>query len=139
MASYRHLARTCIMQTLFAVEFNKNNDPKVTLEEILEEFAPKLSETDFAYETLEGVLKHREDILKTIETYAPEWPVDKIARVDRVILEIGIYEIMFSQDVPPVVAINEAVEIAKHYGDKNSPKFVNGVLSSVMNKIKEKE
>lgn len=137
MASYRHLARTCIMQTLFAVEFNKNNDPKITLEEILEEFAPKLSETDFAYETLEGVLKHREDILKTIENYAPEWPVDKIARVDRVILEIGIYEIMYSQDVPPVVAINEAVEIAKHYGDKNSPKFVNGVLSSVMNKIKE--
>lgn len=137
MASYRHLARTCIMQTLFAVEFNKNNDPKITLEEILEEFAPKLSETDFAYETLEGVLKHREEILKTIETYAPEWPVDKIARVDRVILEIGIYEIMYSQDVPPVVAINEAVEIAKHYGDKNSPKFVNGVLSSVMNKIKE--
>lgn len=137
MASYRHLARTCIMQTLFAVEFNKNNDPKVTLEEILEEFAPKLSETDFAYETLEGVLKHREDILKTIETYAPEWPVDKIARVDRVILEIGIYEIMFSTDVPPVVAINEAVEIAKHYGDKNSPKFVNGVLSSVMNQLKK--
>lgn len=137
MASYRHLARTCIMQTLFAVEFNKNNDPKETLGKILDEFAPKLSETDFAYETLEGVLKHREEILKTIETYAPEWPVDKIARVDRVILEIGIYEIMFSKDVPPVVAINEAVEIAKHYGDKNSPKFVNGVLSSVMNKIKE--
>lgn len=137
MASYRHLARTCIMQTLFAVEFNKNNDPKITMEEILEEFAPKLSETDFAYETLDGVLKHREEILNTIETYAPEWPVDKIARVDRVILEIGIYEIMYSQDVPPVVAINEAVEIAKHYGDKNSPKFVNGVLSSVMNKIKE--
>ncbi|MBI4235039.1 transcription antitermination factor NusB [Candidatus Peregrinibacteria bacterium] len=136
MASYRHLARTCIMQTLFAVEFNKNNDPKITLEEILDEFAPKLSETDFAYETLEGVLKHRKDILEMIANYAPEWPVDKIARVDRVILEIGIYEIMYSDDVPPVVAINEAVEIAKHYGDKNSPKFINGVLSSVMNKIK---
>lgn len=136
MASYRHLARTCIMQTLFAVEFNKNNDPKVTLGKILNEFAPKLSETDFAYATLEGVLKHRKDIVELIATYAPEWPVDKIARVDRVILEIGIYEIVYSADVPPVVAINEAVEIAKHYGDKNSPKFVNGVLSSVMNKIK---
>ena len=134
MASYRHLARTCVMQTLFAVEFRGENDPKETLQANLEEVAPKLTETDFAFETLEGVLKNRDKILETISKYAPEWPVDKIARVDRVILEIGIYEILFSDDVPPVVAINEAVEIAKHYGDNNSPKFINGVLSSVMNK-----
>lgn len=131
MASYRHLARTCVMQTIFSIEF-KDSNPEELLKEILNEFAPKLTETDFAYETLKGVLKNKEEIGKKIQKYAPEWPLDKIARVDRAILEIGIYEIMFSKDVPPVVAINEAIEIAKHFGDTNSPKFVNGVLSSVM-------
>lgn len=137
MASYRHLARTCVLQTLFAVEFRKENDPKATLEAILEEFAPKLTETEFAYKTMEGVLEHKKEIVKTIEKYAPEWPVDKIAKVDRVILEIGLFEILFSEEIPPVVSINEAVEMAKHFGDKNSPKFINGVLSSVMNKSKK--
>ncbi|MBD3360865.1 transcription antitermination factor NusB [Candidatus Peregrinibacteria bacterium] len=132
MASYRHLARTCVMQTLFAVEFRKE-DPEKLLEKILKEFAPKLTEKDFANDTLEGVLKNKKKIEKILQKYAPEWPLEKIARVDRAILEIGIYEIMFNDEVPPVVAINEAIEIAKHFGDSNSPKFINGVLSSVMN------
>lgn len=131
MASYRHLARTCVVQALFAYEFH-GDDPQETLDAILEEFAPKLTETEFAKETLEGVIAKNEEILGTIQKYAPEWPVDKIARVDRAILEIGAYEILFSKDVPAVVAINEAVEIAKHFGDKNSPKFINGVLSTIM-------
>lgn len=137
MASYRHLARTCVMQTLFALEFREEGEPKDILKEILEEFAPKLTETDFAYKTLEGVLKNQEEIHKLIQKYAPEWPVDKIARVDRATMEIGLYEIVFSTEVPPVVAINEAVEIAKHFGDKNSPKFINGVLSTAMTNFKK--
>lgn len=135
MASYRHLARTCVMQTLFASEFKKH-DAKKLLKQILEEFAPKLTETDFAYKTLEGVLKNEEEIKKTIQKFAPHWPVEKIARVDRAILEIGVYEIVFNNEIPPVVAINEAIEIAKHFGDENSPKFINGVLSSVMKEYK---
>jgi len=131
MASYRHLARTCVMQTLFAEEF-REKDAASFLEDILKEFAPKLTETEFATETLEGVLKNKEKILELIQKYAPQWPVEKIARVDRVILEIGVYEIAFSDEIPPVVAINEAIEIAKHFGDENSPKFINGVLSSIM-------
>ncbi|NIA02513.1 MAG: transcription antitermination factor NusB, partial [Nitrospirae bacterium] len=131
MASYRHLARTCVMQTLFSVEFREDN-AKELLDRILEEFAPKLTEKDFAYDTLAGVLKNQKKIIKIIQKFAPQWPVEKIARVDRAILEIGIYEIVFTEDVPPVVAINEAIEIAKHFGDDNSPKFINGVLSSVM-------
>jgi len=131
MASYRHLARTCVMQTIFALEFH-GGKPKDTLSRTLKEFAPKLSETDFAYKTLEGVLEKKAEIIKIIQKYAPQWPIEKIANVDRAILEIGIYEIAFSEDIPPVVAIDEAVEIAKHFGDENSPKFVNGVLSSVM-------
>ncbi len=135
MASYRHLARTCVMQTLFSIEFHPD-DPTKLLDEILDEFAPKLTEREYATKTLEGVLKNKEEILKSIQEFAPEWPVEKIARIDRAILEIGIYEIGFSGDVPPVVAINEAVEIAKHFGDTNSPKFINGVLSNFMNKLK---
>lgn len=138
MASYRHLARTCVMQTIFLLEFhqelqsNDKPDPQKTLGFILDEFAPKLTERDFAEKTLLGVLNNNEEVLKLIQKYAPEWPIDKIAKIDRAILEIGAYEIVFSADVPPVVAINEAVEIAKQYGDLNSPKFVNGVLSSIM-------
>lgn len=131
MASYRHLARTCVMQTLFAAEF-REEDAEGFLEKVLDEFAPKLTEREFATDTLKGVLKNQKKILELIQKFAPQWPIDKIARVDRAILEIGVYEIAFSNDIPPVVAINEAIEIAKHFGDENSPKFINGVLSSVM-------
>lgn len=135
MASYRHLARTCVMQTLFAVEFKKSGvevNAKKILDKILDEFAPKLTEKEFVHETLDGLLQHKNEIFNLIQKYAPQWPVDKIAKVDRAILEIGTYEIVFSHDVPPVVAINEAIEIAKQFGDENSSKFVNGVLSSIM-------
>jgi transcription antitermination protein NusB len=132
MASNRHLARTCVMQTLFAYEFHKQ-ESLGTLKAVLDEFAPKLRNGDFAYKLLEGIMKKRKNILKLIEKHAPEWPLEKIAKVDRAILEIGIYEIMYSDEIPPVVAINEAIEIAKHFGDTNSSKFINGVLSSVMN------
>jgi len=126
------------MQTLFAVEFHEK-EAKVFLDQILDEFAPKLTEKEFAYNTLDGVIKNQEEILEIIQKYAPQWPVDKIARIDRVILEIGIYEIAFSKEIPPVVAINEAIEIAKHFGDDNSPKFINGVLSSVMKDYNDDE
>ena len=76
--------------------------------------------------------ENQKKIYEIIQKNAPEWPIDKVAPVDRAILEIGVYEIVFSDDIPPVVAINEAIEIAKVYGDTNSPKFINGVLSTVM-------
>lgn len=119
------------MQTIFAYEF-RGGDPDKILDANLREFAPKLTETEFARDTLKGVLKNRDEILSILEKYAPQWPLDKIAPVDRAILEIGIYEIAFENEVPPIVAINEAVEIAKHFGDDNSSRFINGVLSSVM-------
>ncbi|MBD3330228.1 transcription antitermination factor NusB [Candidatus Peregrinibacteria bacterium] len=131
MASYRHLARTCIMQTLFVLEFH-GGEPEQVLANILHEFAPKLTETEFAKETLKGIVEHKDKIISVIQKFAPEWPVDKIARVDRAVLEIGIYEILYNKEIPDIVAINESIEIAKHFGDENSPKFINGVLSSVM-------
>jgi transcription antitermination protein NusB len=120
------------MQTLFAYEFCKQK-PSEMLKEVLKEFAPNLKNEDFAYDLLEGILKEYKKIRKIITKHAPEWPLDKIANIDRAILEIGTYEIVFVEEVPPVVAINEAIEIAKHFGDTNSSKFINGVLSSVMN------
>lgn len=138
MASYRHLSRTCVMQTLFAIDFRKKkNAPREMLEKIIEEFAPKLTEKEFAHKTLKGVLKNKKEIIKIIQKFAPQWPIEKIAKIDRAILEIGTYEIVLNDDVPPVVAINEAIEMAKHFGDENSSKFVNGVLSSIMKKYKK--
>lgn len=131
MSSFRHLARTCVMQTLFAYDFRGEN-PENFIEQILDEFAPNIKDKIFARETLKGVIKHKKKLLEAIEKFAPEWPIDKIAKIDRAILEIGAYEILYSKEVPPIVAINEAIEIAKHFGDNNSPKFINGVLSSIM-------
>lgn len=102
------------------------------LEYVLEQFCPKLTSLEFSHNTLKGVLEHREKIKTILTKTAPEWEFEKIAPVDRAILEIGIYEIIASDGVPPIVAINEAIEIAKEYGNNNSPKFINGVLSTVM-------
>ena len=137
MASYRHLARIAVMQTIFEYEFlkkteKKDGDPFKMLSYNIGQQVRKMEDTTFAEETLKGVLDHYEEILKMIQDHAPQWPIEKIAPVDRSILEIGVYEIVFAKDIPPVVAINEAIEIAKVYGDLNAPKFINGVLSTVM-------
>lgn len=121
------------MQTLFAYEF-RGGEPEAILKYTVDEFADKLEDKSFALALLRGVIAKKEDILLILQEEAPEWPIAKIAPIDRAILEMGIYEILFSKDVPPVVAINEAVEVAKNYGDTNAPKFVNGVLSTVMHK-----
>jgi N utilization substance protein B len=124
------------MQALFAYEFREGVDPDSMLKHCTEEFSDKLKDTEFAENLLVGVLANKDEIYKVMQKEAPEWPVERIAPVDRAILEIGIYEIMYSEDVPPIVAINEGIEIAKSYGDMNSAKFINGVLSSVMHKHK---
>lgn len=136
MASYRHLARIAVMQTLFAYEFRAGVDPVKTLQVSCSVFSDKLKDLVFANELLNGVLKEQTELGKIMQEEAPEWPIERIAPVDRAILEIGIYEIIFSKDVPPIVAINEAIEIAKSYGDTNSAKFINGVLSTVMHKYR---
>lgn len=121
------------MKVLFACEAHKIGAKKI-FNYLLADKDVKIEDPDFAQKLFEGVIKHKKQIIKYIKEFAPAWPVEKIAPVDRAILEIGIYEILHMEDVPPVVAINEAIEIAKEYGDTNSSKFVNGVLSSVMTK-----
>lgn len=138
MASYRHLARIAVMQTIFEYEFARKDNPEKDINPSgkllynIKQLSSKIKDTSFAEETLQGVIDHQKKIYDIIQKNAPEWPVDKIAPVDRAILEIGVYEIVYSDDIPPVVAINEAIEIAKVYGDTNSAKFINGVLSAVM-------
>ena len=136
MASYRHLARSAVMQTLFAHEFRREVDPVSILKYIVKEFYPDLADLKFAEDMLKGVLEKQQFIFDVIREEAPQWPIERIAPVDRAILEIGCYEILYSEDVPPIVAINEGVEIAKSFGDTNSGKFINGVLSTVMHKYK---
>lgn len=136
MASYRHIARIAVMQTIFAYEF-RGGEPMDILKYNLEDYRAKLTDFSFAENLLKGMLSKKKELVKVIQEEAPEWPVDKIAPVDRAILELGAFEILHSQDVPPIVAINEAVEIAKSFGDTNSPKFVNGVLSTIMHKYRK--
>ena len=134
MASYRHIARIAVMQTLFAYEF-RGGEPMEILKYNLKD-SEKIKDFSFAEALLKGTLQKKQDLIEVIQQEAPEWPIDKIAPVDRAILEVGAYEILYSQDVPPIVAINEAVEVAKTFGDTNSPKFVNGVLSTIMHKYR---
>lgn len=145
MASYRHLARIAVMQTIFEYEFSreasleKDIKPYEKLVYNIKQLASKIKDTSFAEETLKGVIEKQKKIYEIIQKNAPEWPIDKVAPVDRAILEIGVYEVVFSKDIPPVVAINEAIEIAKVYGDTNSAKFINGVLSAVMTEYSSKK
>lgn len=136
MASYRHLARIAVVQTLFAYEF-RNGTVEPDLEANCREFSDKLTDFSFARELMEGILEHQKEIRELITKEAPEWPFERIALADRVVLEMGVFEVLFSQDVPPVVAINEAIEIAKVFGDLNSSKFINGVLSTIMTKYRK--
>jgi N utilization substance protein B len=139
MASYRHLARIAVMQTIFAYEFRKDVNPEKALEYNIKELTGQTPDLDFAKALLAGVTKNHDFIMQIMQEEAPEWPLDRIAKVDRAILEIGIYELLFSEDVPAIVAINESVEIAKSFGDTNAAKFINGVLSTVMSKYRDKD
>lgn len=130
MASDRHLLRACVMQCLFAWEF-RGGDAQDILSYNLVNGAGRIEDRTFAFSMLDNLLKKREEILEFIKKFAPEWPFEKIARVDRAILELGIYELIYDKDMPPLVAINEAIELAKEFGNENSSKFVNGVLSSI--------
>lgn len=135
--SNRHLARSVAMQTLFEWDFR--GTPTAALPAIvahnLEEFAPGLNDSAFTKKLADGVIDHLPEIDKLIGQYAPSWPINQITLVDRNILRIGVYELKFSTEVPPKVAINEAIELAKTFGGVASGKFVNGVLGSMYNDL----
>ena len=136
----RHLSRSIVLQTLFEWDFNNGKlDLQESMKRNLKEFGPGLEDDAFVFALTEEVLKKREVIDEIIEKAAPEWPIDKISVVDRNILRIGLTELLFGDrtQVPPKVAINEAIELAKTFGGENSSKFVNGVLGAVYKEIGE--
>lgn len=137
MASNRHLGRIVALQTLYEQDFRKEcNDHAMVLDEVLERNIGRYSETiddkTFIEKLVHGVTARQAEIDDIIRPVAPEWPIEQIARVDRVILRMGVYELMFDNQVPPKVVINEAVELAKAFGGENSSKFINGVLGTVL-------
>jgi N utilization substance protein B len=130
--SNRHLARTLVLQSLFQWDFNdQSENTQQILEHNKEEFAPDFEDQEFSHNLLEGVVKKVKELDKLITKYAPEWPLEQITTVDRNVLRIGIFELKYDPSIPPKVAINEAIELAKKYGGESSGKFVNGVLGSV--------
>jgi N utilization substance protein B len=137
----RHLSRSIVLQSLFEWDFNGCKEAHIDsiLERNIKEFAPGLENAVFAKSLAKGVLEKKGDIDKIIEKAAPEWPIKQIAIVDRNVLRIGLYELLFGsrKEVPPKVAINEAIELAKTFGGDTSSKFVNGVLGTVYREIGE--
>jgi len=137
----RHLSRTIVLQTLFEWDFQKRKDSDLSniLKKNEEEFAPGGGDLLFMENLLDGVVRKQKDLDTIIEKAAPEWPIDKISVVDRNVLRVGLYELLFGNrdEVPPKVAINEAIEMAKTFSGENSGKFVNGVLGSVYREIGE--
>lgn len=130
--SNRHLARTIAMQTLFEWDFRgQHENAEAMTQANLHDFAPDFADAPFTLNLVKGVLEHQQDIDRTITHYAPEWPLEQITIVDRNILRIGVYELKFNEEIPPKVAINEAIELAKSFGGESSGKFVNGVLGAI--------
>ncbi len=130
----RHLVRTIVLQSLYEWDFyDKKVDLVKILERNLKDFGPGIDEPDFAWRLLKGVVVNLKEIDDYIKKYASEWPIEKISLIDRNVLRLGIYELVFmdKKEVPAKVAINEAIEIAKNFGGLNSSKFVNGVLGSI--------
>jgi len=129
--STRRKTRAAALQALFEADAVRH-DPKQTLDRRIEEHSLSPSAEVFAHQLVDGVLENKAEIDKINSTFAPSWPIDQMAIVDKNILRVAIYEMVLGGEAPPKVAINEAVELAKSFGSENSPKFVNGVLGSVM-------
>ena len=137
MASNRHLGRIIVLQTLYEQELRyEANDADFDLDGVLQRniarYADMLDDVDFIKQLVTGVSKQAADLDAKLQPVAPEWPIDQIARMDRLVLRIGLYELENEADVPPKVVINEAVELAKAFGGDNSSKFINGVLGTLL-------
>jgi N utilization substance protein B len=143
MSANRHLGRIVALQTLYEEDFrNELEDSSFNLKAVLKRNIGRYKETiddkKFIETLVSGVSLQRQKIDDVIAPVAPEWPIEQIARMDRTVLRMGVYELMFEDGVPPKVAINEAVELAKAFGGENSSKFVNGVLGTVLRQLEEK-
>lgn len=139
--SSRHLARSIVLQSLYEWDFRKKDQKslKKIVKRNIKELGLDPEDIQFVNNLVEGILKYQAKIDKIIEKAAPEWPLEQITIIDRNVLRIGLYELLFGnrEEVPPKVAINEAIELAKAFGNDSSGKFVNGVLGTVYREIGE--
>jgi len=136
----RHLARSIILQSLYEWDFyNQKEDLTKILERNMKEFGPGIDEPEFVWNLMNNIISHKKEIDNIITKAAPEWPLEQISIVDRNVLRLGLFELLFAdrKEVPPKVAINEAIEVAKNYGGPNSGKFINGVLGTVYREMGE--
>ncbi len=142
MASNRHLGRILALQTLYEYDFRRDcGDEHIDVEEILDRNITRYDETvddkAFIARLAEGAAKCSDELDAILQPIAPEWPISQIARMDRMVLHLSLYELLSEKDVPPKVVINEAVELAKAFGGENSSKFINGVLGTALRKRDE--
>ncbi len=140
--SLRHLARSVVMQVLYQWDFK--GQPTAALpaiiEQVVAEFGSGLEkEHEYITKTSNDIIDHLAELDTTIREYAPDWPMEQIAIVDRNILRIGIFELLHNDSIPAKVAINEAIEIAKTYGGPSSGKFVNGILGAIYKSLPQAE
>lgn len=143
MASNRHLGRIVALQSLYEFEFRtQSDDTSVDINEILgrnlERYESAIEDKAFVKTLIDGVLEYQVELDGKIQPMAPDWPIEQIARIDRSVLRLGLFELLhMAEVVPPKVAINEAVELAKAFGSDNSSKFVNGVLGTAYRTLVE--
>ena len=130
MAGTRHKARMLALQALYEVD-SVARRPEIVIERLLAEADLSQEISEFSRDLVSGVAKNREEIDRHIKKFAPAWPVEQLAIVDRNILRLALFEILFDNKVPVKVVVNEAVELAKTFGSESSAKFINGVLGSV--------
>lgn len=127
----RRKARECAFKVLFQVD-QVAADPQEAFDYVLEESELAVKDQDFSWELVDGTLKHQTEIDKKIASYARDWTINRMPTVDRNIMRLAAFEILYLSEAQPVVAIDEAVEIAKIYGDENSPGFINAVLDRLL-------
>lgn len=137
----RHLSRSVVLQSLFEWDFTgaQTDVGSALIKRNIDEFAPGLTDQSFIDNLIKGIIAKKSEIDLIIEKAAPDWPIDKISPVDRNVLRLGLYELLFSDrtEVPAKVAINEAIELAKTFGGETSGRFVNGVLGAVYKELGE--
>jgi transcription antitermination protein NusB len=131
MPATRRKSRILALQALYEID-SVSREPDTVIERALHEVEITQENSDFLRELVNGTVRNKEEIDKQIRTLAPTWPIDQLAMVDRNILRLAIFEILYDNKVPVKVAVNEAVELAKTFGSENSAKFINGVLGAVI-------
>ncbi len=144
MASNRHLGRIVALQTLYEEDFRREcGDEAFDLSPVLtrniQRYSESLDDQEFVRRLVADVSAQAQQLDDILQPLAPDWPIDQIARMDRIVLRIGLYELQNPNDVPPKVAINEAVELAKSFGGENSSKFINGVLGTYWRQHEESD